>query len=73
MINPIWLLSFVEVVNRSTMADVARHLRITPAAVSKHILSLEDELGIQLLKRSTRRIDLTHEGGGSISTMQKGF
>lgn len=62
MINPIWLVSFIEVVNRSTMADAARHLRITPAAVSKHILSLENELGIQLLQRSTRRVDLTHEG-----------
>lgn len=62
MINPIWLISFIEVVNRSTMADAARHLRITSAAVSKHILSLENELGVQLLKRSTRRIDLTPEG-----------
>src|SRR5665648_441247 len=62
MINPIWLVSFIEVVNRSTMAAVANHLRITSAAVSKHILALENELGIQLLKRSTRRIDLTPEG-----------
>lgn len=62
MINPVWLVSFIEVVNRSTMADAARHLRITPAAVSKHILSLEKELGIQLLQRSTRRVDLTQEG-----------
>ncbi|MBA3721238.1 MAG: LysR family transcriptional regulator [Parachlamydiaceae bacterium] len=62
MINPVWLVSFIEVVNRASMADDARHLRITPAAVSKHILSLENGLGIQLLRRSTRRIDLTHEG-----------
>lgn len=62
MINPVWLVSFIEVVNRLTMADAARHLRITPAAVSKHILALENQLGIQLLKRSTRRIDLTPEG-----------
>lgn len=62
MINPIWLVSFIEVVNRATMAGAARHLRITPAAVSKHILSLENELGIQLLQRSTRRICLTQEG-----------
>lgn len=63
MINPIWLVSFVEVVNRSTMAAAARHLKITSAAVSKHILCLENELGIQLLKRSTRQIALTTEGG----------
>lgn len=62
MINPAWLVSFIEVVNRSSMAGASRHLRITPAAVSKHILSLENELGAQLFKRSTRRIDLTPEG-----------
>jgi DNA-binding transcriptional LysR family regulator len=62
MINPIWLVSFIEVVNRSTMAAAARHLRITSAAVSKHILCLENVLGIALLKRSTRRIELTQEG-----------
>ncbi len=62
MINPIWLVSFVEVVNRSSMAAAARHLRITPAAISKHILNLENELEIQLLQRSTRRIALTYEG-----------
>lgn len=62
MINPIWLLSFVEAVNRSAMRAAAMHLRITPAAVSKHILAIENALGIQLLKRSTRRLDLTPEG-----------
>lgn len=62
LINPIWLISFIEVVNRSTMADAARCLSITPAAISKHILSLEKELGINLLKRSNRQIDLTAEG-----------
>lgn len=62
MINPLLLLTFIEVVNRGNMAAAANHLRITPAAVSKHILALENALGMQLLKRSTRRIDLTHEG-----------
>ena len=62
MINPIWLVSFIEVVNRSTMACASRHLKITSAGVSKHIIALENALGIQLLKRSTRRIDLTSEG-----------
>lgn len=44
------------------MAAAARYLRITPAAISKHILSLENALGVQLLQRSTRRIALTTEG-----------
>ena len=62
MIHPIWLTSFVEVVNRSTMAEASRHLHLTSAAISKHIFHLEKELGIQLFKRSTRKIDLTEEG-----------
>ncbi len=62
MVHPILLKSFIEIVNRSTMANAARHLKITPAAISKHIKSLEDALGIQLLKRSTRQIDLTPDG-----------
>ena len=44
------------------MAEAARYLRITPAAISKHVLSLENQLGIQLLHRSTRRSELTPEG-----------
>ena len=62
MINPIWIATFVEVANRSSMASAARFLKITPAAVSKHILSLEKKLEIQLLQRSTRRVGLTPEG-----------
>jgi len=62
MINPVWLVSFIEVIHRSSMAAAARHLRITTAAVSKHILCLENALGIQLFKRSTRHVDLTTEG-----------
>ena len=62
MIQPVWLRTFIEVVNRTSMAAAARHLRITPAAVSKHVLAIEKALGMQLLQRSTRRIDLTPEG-----------
>lgn len=62
MRNPILLQTFIEVVNRTNMAAAARHLKITPAAVSKHIQTLEKELGIQLLKRSTRHVALSSEG-----------
>lgn len=62
MLNPTLLITFIEVVNRGSMANAARHLKITPAAVSKHILALENDLGLQILNRSTRRIELTDEG-----------
>src|SRR5438128_1889500 len=44
------------------MAAAARNLKITSAAISKHIFSLESALDIQLLKRTTRHIELTAEG-----------
>lgn len=56
------LITFVEVVNRNGFAAAARQLKMTPAAISKQIASLEGDLGVELLKRSTRRIDLTDEG-----------
>lgn len=62
MRNLVQLMTFLEVVNRHSFASAARHLKITPAAVSKHIASLEKHLGVLLLKRSTHQLDLTHEG-----------
>jgi len=62
MQNLVQLMTFIEVVNRHSFAAAARHLKITPAAVSKHIASLENYLEVLLLKRSTHQLDLTHEG-----------
>lgn len=45
-----------------SLAAVARKLGITPAAISKQLTRLEEELGLQLLIRSTRRIELTEVG-----------
>lgn len=45
-----------------SLAAVARKLGISPAAISKQLTRLEKELGLQLLIRSTRRIELTEVG-----------
>lgn len=45
-----------------SLAAVARKLGISPAAISKQLTRLEKELGMQLLVRSTRRIELTEIG-----------
>lgn len=45
-----------------SLAAVAKKLGITPAAISKQLTRLEEELGLQLLLRSTRRIELTEVG-----------
>jgi DNA-binding transcriptional LysR family regulator len=60
--GPTLLITFVEVVHRASMVKAAQHLAITPAAVSKQIQALETQVGLPLLKRSTRRVELTPEG-----------
>jgi DNA-binding transcriptional LysR family regulator len=54
--------ALVRVVESGSFAGAARHLELTPSAVSKLMTRLENRLGAQLLRRSTRRIALTPEG-----------
>lgn len=55
--------SFVTVVAcRSNFSAAARELSLTPAAISKNIKRLEDQLGVRLFYRTTRALRLTPEG-----------
>lgn len=47
---------------QGSLAAAARELNISPAAVSKQLSRLEEELGLQLLIRSTRHLELTEIG-----------
>lgn len=53
---------FVEVLNRGSFAAVARDRDVTPSSISRAIASLEEELGVRLLQRSTRRLSPTEAG-----------
>jgi DNA-binding transcriptional LysR family regulator len=53
---------FVEVVRAGSFAAAARRLGLPKSTVSARIQALEQRLGAQLLKRSTRRLALTSEG-----------
>lgn len=53
---------FVRVVERGSFITAARSLLIDPAAVSRAINGLEENLGILLFTRSTRAMKLTTEG-----------
>lgn len=53
---------FVRVVEARSFSAAARELRMTPSAVSKLIARLEDRLGALLLRRSTRKLQVTPEG-----------
>ena len=56
------LLAFVETAGSGSLTAAAERLDITPAAVSKSLARLEQQLGVRLLNRSTRRLSITHEG-----------
>jgi DNA-binding transcriptional LysR family regulator len=53
---------FLEVVKNESFAGAARSLGLTGPAISKQIKSLEDQLGVKLLSRTTRHVGLTEEG-----------
>ena len=53
---------FVQVVDSGGFAAAARALDLSPPAVTRAVASLEDELGAQLLTRTTRRVTVTESG-----------
>ena len=48
------LRAFVKVVEHGSFSEAARSLRLSRSAVSKYVIELERELGVQLLNRTTR-------------------
>lgn len=54
---------FVAVGELESFAAAARRLDISPAAVTRAVCALEDQLGVKLLQRTTRSVRLTEAGG----------
>ncbi len=66
---------FIGVAERLSFSGAALDLHISQPALSEAIRKLEDELGVRLLERSTRRVALTpagetllHEGRGAVAS-----
>jgi DNA-binding transcriptional LysR family regulator len=57
-----FLQSFVAVAECGSMAEAARRLDLTPAAVAARIRTLEEELGVALVIRSGRAVKPTEAG-----------
>lgn len=57
-----YLETFVSVAELASFAQTARQADLSIAAVSKQISKLEQEVGIQLFRRTTRRVSLTEAG-----------
>ena len=56
------LSSFLEVAKHSSLASASRNLHMTQQALSASIKNMETELGVTLLRRSSRGVALTSEG-----------
>ncbi len=54
--------AFVTVVEKGSMTAGAVALATTPSVLSRAITRLEARLGVQLLRRTTRRLSLTEQG-----------
>jgi len=63
--------AFVRAVSRHSFSAAARELRMTPSAISKLVARLEARLGVRLLQRSTRKLELTAEGAAFYERSQR--
>jgi DNA-binding transcriptional LysR family regulator len=56
------LVVFAKVVEANSFSEAARRLKMPISTVSRRIAELEEQLGVRLLERSTRRLRLTEVG-----------
>lgn len=65
--------TFVTVVEKGSMTAAAVALATTPSVLSRAITRLETRLGVQLLRRTTRRLGLTEEGRAYLEQSRAAF
>lgn len=53
---------FLTVVQTGSLSGAGRQSGLSPASVSRQITTLEDDLGVRLLNRTSRRLSLTEAG-----------
>lgn len=53
---------FVSVATQSSFTEAARRMRLSPSVVTRSISQVEEKLGIVLLNRTTRSVQLTERG-----------
>ena len=56
------LQTFIEVMRRGSFAAVARTQGVAPSSISRQIAALEEEIGVRLFQRTTRRLSPTEAG-----------
>lgn len=55
-------LLFIEIAQRGSISAAARELQLTRATAARRLTTLEEELGVQLVHRTTRMLSLTSAG-----------
>jgi DNA-binding transcriptional LysR family regulator len=66
------LVIFAKVVEANSFSEAARRLGMPVSTISRRIAELEDQLGVRLLKRSTRSLRLTDVGSQILEYAQRG-
>jgi DNA-binding transcriptional LysR family regulator len=63
--------AFVRVATLGSFSAAARALGLSQTMVTKHVVALEDRLGVKLLHRSTRRLVLTEAGRSYLASCER--
>lgn len=71
MLNVDALITFVAIIDTGSFSGAADRLGQTPSGISRTISRLESQLGMALMKRTTRRLDLTEEGSWLLARARK--
>jgi LysR family glycine cleavage system transcriptional activator len=67
------LRAFEAAARYESFARAASELCVTEGAVSRHIKLLEEELGVQLFRRLTRKVELTEQGQQLLPVLREAF
>jgi len=67
------LLAFLAVARARSFTKAAAQLGVSPSALSHTIRRLEERLGLRLLTRTTRRVELTEAGGRLLQALGPRF
>ena len=65
------LQAFVEVAQQGSFTRAAKRLHVSQPALTVTVRELERDLGVRLLDRTTRKVQLTQEGAGFLPTAER--
>ena len=68
--NFIQIMVFLSIAEEQSFSATAEVLNLSQSSVSKHLKSLEEELGLTLINRSSKKCELSEMGAVNIPEMQ---